>query len=306
MSENIIRLSDGDSNGHLSSGKISIIKKIDMFMCPVCGSRMHIKDSNSIACLNNHCFDISKKGYVNLLLNCKKSRYDRKMFESRKIICRSGFFNPVIECITNLVVKEGCKAKSSSTRILDAGCGEGSNLASVIDSMSSKVYGDWVAAGIDISREGIQIASREYPDNIWCVADLSRIPFMDGQFDVVLNMLTPSNYGEFERVIAGNGLLIKVIPGSKYLNELRSFFYNSTDKQTYSNERVIRHFGRNFNILRMEEIQYNATIGKKDIEHLINMTPLSWGASSKDIQKALNFGFNDITVDLIVILGKKC
>ena len=42
--------------------------------CPVCGEKsgnppLLTRDGNSLRCPKNHCFDISSKGYVNLLLS---------------------------------------------------------------------------------------------------------------------------------------------------------------------------------------------------------------------------------------------
>lgn len=35
-------------------------------------------------------------------------------------------------------------------------------------------------------------------------------------------------------------MLIKVVPGKEYLSELRNVFYDKTNRQVYSNERVIK------------------------------------------------------------------
>lgn len=305
MSKNNSRFPEKNYNVHLSTGKIKINENINLFKCPICGNRMFLNELKSIYCLNNHCFDISKRGYVNLLLKSIKSHYDKKLFESRNIICRSSFFKPIIECISDMIIEGMGNINSNNIKIVDAGCGEGSHLTKVIDSLHSKNNANFLGVGIDISKEGIQIASRDYPNNIWCVADLARMPFMDGQFNAVLNILTPSNYTEFYRIITDEGLLIKVVPGSKYLKELRSLFYNKTDKQTYSNERIIKYFSSNFNILSTENIEYKTMVNKENLKHLINMTPLSWGIAHEEVQKVLNLGINEITVDMTIILGKK-
>jgi 23S rRNA (guanine745-N1)-methyltransferase len=298
-------MSISNNKEHVPAGEARIDECIDMFKCPICGNRMHLNDFKSLICLNNHCFDISRRGYVNLISKYVKSQYDKKLFESRHVICRGPFFNPILELISDLIISETDRASSDSTKILDAGCGEGSHLTQVIDRLSSKSSAHFLGVGIDISKEGIQIASRDYPYNIWCVADLAKIPFIDRQFNVVLNILTPANYAEFSRIIVDEGLLVKVIPGSKYLKELRSLFYGKTDKQTYSNEKVVKHFSNNFNITGMERIEYEVALNKEMLEHLINMTPLSWRVSQEEIQKVLNMRINSITVDMTIILGKK-
>ena len=41
--------------------------KFDLFICPKCKEKLEER-GGSLYCLNNHCFDIAKEGYVNLML----------------------------------------------------------------------------------------------------------------------------------------------------------------------------------------------------------------------------------------------
>lgn len=284
--------------------KIEIKENIDMFRCPICGKRMETDALKSIVCLNKHCFDLSKKGYVNFLLSPVKTDYDKKMFASRRIIFDSGFFDPMMEQVSELIIEKAHNKYVDKIKILDAGCGEGSHLAQLISNLCGGTGANIQGVGIDISKEGIQIAARKYPESIWCVANLAKTPFTDKQFNMILNILSPSNYAEFNRIIKEDGILVKIVPGDNYLKELRSAFYKQTDKGTYSNERVVKLFSDKFEILAVRQILYTMTV-KENIEHLVKMTPLSWGAADEKIQKVLDYGLNNITVDLSVILGKK-
>ncbi|KPU45279.1 23S rRNA (guanine(745)-N(1))-methyltransferase [Oxobacter pfennigii] len=281
-------------------------KIINIFKCPVCGSSIQSEEAKNISCLNKHSFDISKEGYVNLLLSPVKTQYDKKLFLSRSIICRSGFFKPITDCITD-IIKEGInKTDNNSIKILDAGCGEGSHLAQIIENLNGKSDAEYFGVGVDISKEGIKMAAKNHSqNNVWCVADITKTPFINKGFNAVLNILTPSNYTEFDRIIADNGLLIKAIPGSNYLKELRNIFYNNTDKETYSNEKVLKYFSKHFDLCSTRNIEYQVELTRDNLEQLINMTPLSWGADDEEIQKTLTIGINKITVDMTVIVGKK-
>jgi len=285
--------------------KAKFNENIDIFRCPVCRGEMRLDNFKSLICLNRHCFDISKRGYVNLLLNSGKSNYDKEMFESRNIICKAGFFDPLIESVVALVQQKISAIGSNYIKILDAGCGEGFHLSRVISGLRQKTNADLQGVGIDISKEGIQIASKNYKDIIWCVADLAKIPFKDKQFEVVLNILSPSNYSEFNRVICDEGILIKVVPGSSYLRELREVFYKETGRETYSGDKVIEHFGRNFNIIDAQNVLYNFAVKNEELKHLIKMTPLSWGAADDKVQKVFTNGIDYITVDFNIITGSK-
>ncbi|MDD3653916.1 MAG: methyltransferase domain-containing protein [Desulfotomaculaceae bacterium] len=282
-----------------------IIENIDMFKCPICGESMSMSGDKSIVCFSKHNFDLAKTGYANLLLRPVKTEYRKDLFLSRNIIVNTGFFEPMINYISNIIIDMAHKNKQNSLKVLDVGCGEGSHLEQITNIILERTESNILGVGIDISKDGIQVASKKYPGAVWIVADLTRIPLLDKQFKAVLSILSPANYGEFKRMLEDDGLVIKVVPGSAYLEELRRIFFNKTDKETYSNEDIIRHFAGSFDIMDIHRFFYNVKVSTENLRHLIKMTPLSWGAASNQIDDALNAGINNVTVDLSVITGKK-
>lgn len=276
----------------------------DIFICPICSNPVEVVNLRSLICSNHHCFDISKQGYVNLLSNPLKTKYDKKLFESRKMISQSGFFDPLIAQICGNMLEE-LEPTSKLIKILDAGCGEGSHLSDIQQRIIEQSQCNLLGIGIDISKEGINIASRGPSKAIWCVADLAKCPFTDKQFNFIMNILSPSNYSEFHRMLADDGMVIKVIPESKYLQELRGIFYKQTDRSVYSNKNTLELFNRNFDLVDVQRVQYGVTMENKYIEQLVHMTPLSWGASEELIQQVLGKNKLEITFDFSVLLGKK-
>ncbi len=260
--------------------------------------------TNSLLCQNKHNFDISKDGYINLLVKQVRSDYNKKLFKSRKIMIQSGFFDPMLRVISDLIIEGNLNISISKINILDAGCGEGSHLINIISNLEKRNICS-LGIGIDISKEGIHAASKQYANAIWCVADLSKIPFQNNQFDIILNILSPANYSEFERVLKTGGLLIKVIPSMKYLIELRDVLFEGTSKHTYSNDRVINPFDDNFGIVNNQQIIYKACLNNENIEHLINMTPLTWNADREKIAELINKDIKRITVAFDVVVGQK-
>lgn len=285
--------------------KINIQENIAMFRCPICNKKMKYFDSSRIACSNKHSFDLSRKGYVNLLLNTVKVDYDKKMFESRSIIFKNKFYESMIQQISTLILRQSYNTSSNSLKILDAGCGEGSHISQIVNCLSVCSTIEATGFGIDISKDAIQIAARDYPNLIWCVGDLTRIPFADNQFNVVLSLLSPSNYTEFGRVISEDGILIKVIPGRDYLYELRRYFYDKTDRETYSNKKVLEHFRSSFHNFDIQQINYRIPINQENLVHFVKMTPLSWRATAEKVNNILNSGIDHITIDLTIIAGTK-
>ena len=283
--------------------KIKIGENIDLFSCPICEDSMYLH-KNSLFCSNNHCFDLSKNGYINLLRNSVQSKYDKKLFVARNIIIKSGIFNKFLKRLSEIIL-ENINEDKAKIRILDAGCGEGSHIAKTINYLNEKSLVELIGVGLDISKQGIYIAAREYPGIIWCVGDLTNTPFMANQFDILLNILSPANYNEFNRVLNDKGLIVKVVPGSKYLQKLRNLFYKQKDKKSYSNEQVIDLFQDNFNIILSEQILYKQKINQQNIKYLLRMTPLSWGITKEKLHEIANIGIYRITIDLNIIIGTK-
>lgn len=283
-------------------GKFDIFDHVDMLKCPLCGSDMTAM-GYSIACTMGHNFDLSKRGYVNFLLKPARMEYGKDMFKSRSIMSQRGLFYLMIRHINNIVLS--AIPPGEPFKILDAGCGEGSHLVQILEAVNGFSDARATGFGIDISKDGIQVAARNSSHLVWCVADLADIPFKNQRFDVILSIFSPSNYAEFSRLLVDEGLLIKVVPESDYLRELRHLLYKGTDKQTYSNEKVIEHFKNNFRLLNIQRATYNFPLGDNDLEHLIIMTPLSWGASQEAIDTVIAKGIDNITVDFTIIVGKK-
>lgn len=103
--------------------KLLISESIDIFRCPICKESIKNSENNSIKCKNNHCFDISKKGYINLINNNYKTIYDKSLFESRNSIYNSKLYDKLTEEIIS-IVHEYTKNRLKNY-ILDTGCGEG-------------------------------------------------------------------------------------------------------------------------------------------------------------------------------------
>lgn len=237
-----------------------------------------------------------------MLAHACKTKYGKRMFTSRKIIFESGFIDPLMEVISGSIASE-INSEKNTVKILDAGCGDGFCLNAVKDRVMQKSTSAFLGVGVDISKEGIVMAAREYPGHIWCVADLVHCPFESKQFNFILNILSPSNYAEFRRMLADGGMIIKVVPGSDYLRELRQIFYERTDRRFYSNDDTVELFEKNLTTLNTVRLKYRAAVGSIPAEHLIRMTPLAWGTTEDSIQKALNMNLKEITVDLKILIG---
>ncbi|WP_244943960.1 putative RNA methyltransferase [Siminovitchia fortis] len=176
---------------------------VDVFRCPLCNSPMKVFALKSLICSNSHTFDFSKQGYVNMMNRPSNGHYDKKLFEARRrIIMESNLYTLLHEKVSEML-KKHLDGSYEPTVLLDAGCGEGSHLQKTLDECKNDAI---TGIGLDISKEGIMMAAKNYKSPIWLVGDLANIPLSDQSCHVVLNYLSPANYEEFKRILAPDGL----------------------------------------------------------------------------------------------------
>ncbi|MDY8025671.1 methyltransferase domain-containing protein [Paenibacillus polymyxa] len=195
--------------------------------------------------------------------------------------------------------------QKSHLYLLDAGCGEGTHLSHIQDKLTWKGITELTSVGMDLSKEGIVAAAKEYPHTLWCVADLAHCPFSNQQFDGVLNILSPSNYAEFTRILSEDGCVLKVIPEQYYLRELRCLYEQKKYKPAYSNDNILSRFKDHFKLLSAERVTYRFMLNADLMKPLLHMTPLSWGATEADWQRVQEINLPYVTVDLLILCGKK-
>ncbi len=194
--------------------------RLRCLVCPACRRSRGVsvpltRAGDDLACENGHRINVNRKGCINLLSQQTDSCYDAALFAARSRVFAAGCYDPVVAAIRALMAE--CGLADGPRALLDAGCGDGWYLNALLMQEPA-----WCGAGVDISRDAILRATDHPCTAMWCVADLRRLPFADGSFDAVLDVLTPASYDEFARVLKGAGVLVKVYPGGGYLQELRA------------------------------------------------------------------------------------
>ncbi|MCL1631811.1 methyltransferase domain-containing protein [Sporolactobacillus sp. CPB3-1] len=275
---------------------------LTLLKCPICGQAMAVSEQKSLICKTGHTFDIARKGYVNFLTRSIHTAYGKDLFEARRrMIAEHGFFDPLLSTISEQL--KATVTSLSSLNILDLGCGEGSSFSRLCQKIVSFLPNDINGFGIDLSKDRINSAAVHYPEQMWFVADLAYPPFEDGHFDCILNLLSPSNYTIFNRLLKPGGCVIKVIPGSNYLKELRTSLYDD-QKAHYSNQDTLGLFKKHYPEVTTRHINYVVRLKKDAIHDLIKMTPLAWNASEENQRAWLNIPSAEITADFDLLIGK--
>lgn len=263
---------------------IRIINELKTSMqCPICSHDLYFK--GQLHCENNHGFDLSKTGYINLCNQPDDLKYTKNLFEHRhKIMGDLMFYKPLVDLIENEINEDHL--------MLDAGCGEGSLL--------NQIKSNGIKAGIDLSKQGIQHAAKHYRKSLWMIADLAKIPFHDDTVNVLLSILSPANYQEFKRVLAPAGLFIKVIPGGDYFKEIRLH----QNLQAHDNSLVLKRFKEEFEKFEQKELYYEIEVDQETRQSLLIMSPLAWNMSSVQKQDYLENGSDILTINLVVLIAK--
>lgn len=273
-----------------------MLKKIDraaaflaqqakVFQCPNCQSLM-TAENKSLVCQNGHHFDLSKKGTLYFLTHQVKTDYNAAMFEPRGRMIKAGMYRPVLEKLAEWV---------TPGNLLDVGCGEGGFLNEL-----NKIKPNPVNVGFDISKAGIYLATNQPVDAFWCMADLTNLPFAPASFDTILNIFTPSHYREFKRVLKPAGSVIKVVPQSGYLKELREVYHPG---QSYSNQAVIERFKEEMTLQEQTRVTYEFAIPEENRLDLLEMSPLEWKVDPAVKQALQANPLKKITVDLEILKG---
>ena len=263
------------------------------FACPICQENLVLIET-SLKCCNRHSFDLSKFGYVNLAPQIKQSaNYDKENFQNRQQILEAGFYQAILEAVSDLLA-----SSETSTTVLDIGCGEGFYSRKLQESHPDKTF-----YAFDISKDSVQIAAKSEPNWAvnWFVGDLARLPIKDASMDILLDIFSPANYGEFRRVLSKDGILIKVIPTKNHLKEIRQKVQDQLTNKDYSNQDIKNHFQDNFTILSSKTASLTKPITADQLQALLSMTPLLFHIDQSKIDWSQ---LTEITIEAEILVGK--
>lgn len=117
---------------------------------------------------------------------------------------------PETQLISNLLER-----LDAEPRVLDIGCGDGRRTLQNLPTQS---------VGVDISRDGLQIADQNVRNEL-LQADMVSLPFADNSFDAITAYFAVFHvgrenhetvYNEFARVLRPDGELLMTLPGGNF------------------------------------------------------------------------------------------
>lgn len=252
---------------------------MSLFICPVCGEKLE-KNDKTYFCRNNHCYDIAKAKYVNLLMSqtSKEKRHgdDKLMIQARKNFLEKGYYNILLKEILSVTEKflyNGCA-------IADIGCGEGWYTDNIYNFAKSKVS-DVKMAGIDISKAAAAALAKRNSSIEAAAASAKAVPIGSGSCDICLSVFAPYDISEIKRILKNGGHFIRVYPLEDHLLGLKKIIYDNV----YENKLTEKNFD-GFEKIAKKEIKNMLRLeNNEDIINLFMMTPYYYKTSRADQEK---------------------
>jgi 23S rRNA (guanine745-N1)-methyltransferase len=257
---------------------------LQVLMCPVCdevltqiGNRLLSSRllGSSLQCAQGHSFDISREGYVNLLVAGHKQPKilgdAREMIQARRRFLEMGYYRPLAEAINSLVAAQ--VVGQTAVTIADIGCGEGWYLGQLQYKLAHK---DVCYVGMDAAKTAVRLAAKRYSDAQFVVADVRRkIPFANQSITALLNIFAPRNAIEFARVLQTEGLLLIVIPQPNHLRDLREAL-SLLDIEPEKELKITEQLADGFTLQEIRPIAFPLRLDRNSLLDLTQMTPNYW------------------------------
>ena len=245
-----------------------------MLICPKCKNELQCVDRH-FTCAQHHCYDIAKRGYVNLLLSNQKAiGDDKEMIQARTRFLSHGYYEKLQQALLQ------CIDTYQPNVMVDAGCGQG-----YYTNAFAKANTQCTIYGFDLSKSGVDEACKAKTQVQYGVANVFHLPIASNSIDVVTSIFTPFDWEEFARILKTDAIFIKVGPGPKHLLDLKKVIYD----EVYENE---EHCDDNVMFEKIDEQIVDYTICVEQAENiwaLFQMTPYYWKTSKEgsDCLKAL-------------------
>ncbi len=258
-------------------------------MCPKCKNKLSLT-GKSMLCENNHCFDVAKEGYVNLLCSNKSGHLigdNRNMALSRRDFLNKGYFISLAESLKS----EIGKIDIDSPSVLDICCGEGYYSSYLKETVNGDFW------GFDISKEMIRLAAKRKSDITYFVANMTDIPLENESIDFAFHLFAPFFEDEFYRILKKGGTLISVTPGKRHLYSLKEILYDTP----YFNEETPPETEK-LHLAEQKKISAEIKLESgEDILSLFKMTPYYYHTSDEN-KKRLK-GVNTLSTETEFILN---
>lgn len=231
--------------------------------CPKCHESI-VQEGNSYKCANNHCYDLAKTKYLNLLLNPDKATNNpgdsKESLVARKAYLTKGYYDVILNSVIDCIKKY---RDDTPLDILDLGCGEGYYTRGL-----KEIFSQDTIYGLDISKEAINMATKYTKDVYWLVGNSKNLPIVDHSLDSITALFTVVNQDELKRTLKKGGYIIHVTANPNHLIEIKELIY---DEIKVKSDKYIR---LDFETIESYDLVHQVKIdNREDALNLLKMTP---------------------------------
>lgn len=264
-------------------------------ICPNCKSSLFDSQNRTFVCENNHCFDVAKQGYLNLLpVNQKKSKNpgdNEMMIAARRNFLELGYYDPLIESIKKLIDTKLIFENKTITAF-DAGCGEGYYSEKALNNLNGLTSN---ILGTDISKYAVKNAAKKYKNNFYFVSSVYNTPLANGSIDLILSIFSPVAVEEFKRILSKQGKVIVVSPAPTHLKEIAELIYNEVKPHSTT---LVEQMTSLFQHDENKRTTFTIDIKNgEDLLSLLKMTPYFWSTAEEKLEKITNKKELSVTCD---------
>lgn len=245
------------------------------YRCPICQNPLE-RNNNSLVCIEKHCFDYAKEGYVNLIpVQQKRSKApgdNAEMIQARRRFLGAGHYSNFLE---NIAKALQAQVNPNGKSLLDIGCGDG-----WYSTKLSQRFEIRELHAIDISKAAMKYTAKNKKDIYASVASAYALPYFDESFDIALNVFSPLDTKESYRVLKPKALLIIVGPGPNHLQELAELVYDEFKSHEQDTSTL-----DGFEELSNEVHALKLSLKGDELSDLLAMTPYYWSCSKEKQQE---------------------
>ena len=252
-------------------------------LCPHCQNILSV-EGNAFRCSSGHSFDIARQGYVNLNLHNSQNTGDNvPMINARRDFLEKGYYSFLRDAVNEELSEEDS--------LVDLACGEGYYTGAF--RCKEKI-------GIDLSKQGLKIASRNDKSTRYLLSSIFHCPLEDECADKVVTIFAPVAKEEIRRILKPKGRFILVKPDVDHLFELKKAIYDDP----YPNE-VIPAELPGLKLIEERAVSMKKDVGHEDMMNLFLMTPYCHTTSAQDKEKLEKIDSLEISFSFLIDIYEK-